>query len=82
MLRISCGICKTESREAEHDLLKMENSSCKNVENVFKFEAGHEKSRIASISFIIFILKTTSIYFDLTCYYYTNLYVFLLWLNF
>ena len=32
MLRISCGICKTESREVEHDLLKMENSSCKNVQ--------------------------------------------------
>ena len=39
-----------------------------------KFEAGHEKSRLAFISFIIFILKTTSMYFDLIYYYYTNSY--------
>ena len=37
---------------------------------------------VCFISFIIFVLKTTRMYFDLTYYYHTNLYVFLLWLNF
>ena len=57
-------------------LLIMEKDSCKNVQK--KFKAGHDKSRVSFISFVIFVLKTTSMYFDLTYYYYTNLYVFFL----
>ena len=34
------------------------------------FKPGHEKSRIGVISFLMFVLKTTSMYFDLTYYYY------------
>ena len=33
-------------------------------------EAGSPKSRVGFISFIIFVLKTTSLYFDLIYYYY------------
>ena len=35
-----------------------------------KFEAGHEKSSLRFIPCMIFVLKTTSMYFDLTYYYY------------
>ena len=38
-----------------------------------KIEAGYGKIRVGFISFIIFVLKTTSMYFDLTYYYYTKL---------
>ena len=41
-----------------------------------KIKAGHEKSRVGYFSFIIFILETTSMYFQLTyyCYYNINLF--------
>ena len=38
----------------------------------------HFLCSVCFISFKIFVLKTTSMYFDLTYYYYTNLYMFLL----
>ena len=47
-----------------------------------KFEAGREISRAGFTTFIIFVWKTTSMHFDLADYCYTNLYMFLLWLNF
>ena len=57
-------ICKSKSWEAEQNLLKMEKDSFKTCSR--KFEAGHEKSRVGFISFIIFFLKTTSKYFHQT----------------
>ena len=42
-------------------------------------EAGPPKSRVGFISFIIFVLKTTSLYFDLIYYYYYYLLLLLLY---
>ena len=49
---------------------------------VFHWGFLHILCSVCFTSFIIFVLKTTNMYFNLTYYYYTNLYVFLLWLNF
>ena len=46
----------------------MEEDSCKNVWR--KFEAGHKKSSVGFILFIIIVLKTTNMYGDLIYYYY------------
>ena len=90
---------KCKSREAEHNLLKMEKDTCKNVQwnlklamekvgyhctkdEVFHWGFLHFLCSVCFISFTIFVLKTTSMHFDLTYYYYTNLYVFLVRLNF
>ena len=43
----------------------MENDSCKNVQEDLKL-AMKKVGRIDFISFIIFVLKTTSMYFNLT----------------
>ena len=88
MERISCGIMKTNlSKFPKVNLGRRNILTCqkwrKTAVKIFKkIWRWSWKSRIVFISFIIFVLKTTSMYFDLTYYYYTNLYLFLLWLNF
>ena len=57
----------------------MKKDSCKNVPENLKL---HFLCSVCFISFILFVLKTTNMYFDLTYHYYTNLYVFILWLKF
>ena len=47
-------------------LLKMEKDGCKNIQENWKLVM----KKVGFISFIIFVLKTTSMYFDLTYYYY------------
>ena len=76
--------CAIPQEEVEHpNPLKVEKDSCKNVQENLKLAVR----RVGLIPFIVLVLKTTSMYFDLSYYYYyyyynTNLYEFLLWLNF
>ena len=51
----------------KNKLLKMEKDSCRNIQEDLKLAM----KKVRFISFIIFILKTTSMHFDLT-YYYTK----------
>ena len=50
----------------EHNFLKMEKDSCKNVQENMKLAV----KKVGFFSFTIFVLKTTSMYFYLTNYYY------------
>ena len=68
-------ICKSKSQKVEQNLLKTKKENFQNLQE--NLNLAMKKVGQALFHFIIFVLKTTSMYFDVTYYYYYYYYYYI-----